>query len=204
MTARGGAPATPLPGRGPALSTIYLGSRHNALPRCARTDRVHARGPVCAPLPGPAPLVCPVFYISAHCAVKGTGRHSAPPVARGRPSGFVPSELASADDCARDASQRRDQRWATPRRRWAWIAAWCERHVDRRLAGSRGARPSVSSTMWWTLSAIAPHSLPSSSRNWQSGCSVSWARRLIFQRLAAVEGVEGRAVGLAGRGGSPG
>ena len=183
MTARGGAPATPLPGRGPALSTIYLGSRHNALPRCARTDRVHARGPVCAPLPGPAPLVCPVFYISAHCAVKGTGRHSAPPVARGRPSGFVPSELASADDCARDASQRT---------RSALGDAAAALGVDHRVARAarrqevgrvRGAPPSVSSTMWWTLSAIAPHSLPFSSRNWQSGCSVSWARRLIFQRL---------------------
>jgi hypothetical protein len=51
----------PLSGRGPTLSTIYPGSRHDAFPMCA-TDSALA-GPGRSPCPaGPRPLVRSLFY----------------------------------------------------------------------------------------------------------------------------------------------
>jgi hypothetical protein len=61
LGARRGSGDCLLSGRGPTLSTIYPGSRHDAFPMCA-TDSALA-GPGRSPCPaGPRPLVRSLFY----------------------------------------------------------------------------------------------------------------------------------------------
>jgi hypothetical protein len=203
MTARGGAPATPLPGRGPALSTIHLGSRHNALPRCARTARVHARGPVCAPYRAPplSSAQCSTYRHTAPSRALGATPHHPSP-ADGRRGSCPASEPAPMTVRAMPASdeisagRRRGGVWrGSPRGAsgtstggWPgpWGAAFGELHNVVDAVGDRSAfaavlEPELAERVFGQLGSSAH--LPA---------------------LAAAEGVEVRAVGFAGRGGSPG
>jgi DNA-binding transcriptional LysR family regulator len=62
---------------------------------------------------------------------------------------------------------------------------------DRRPSGLT-LTPISSERMWWTESAMVPHSVPSSSRYWHSGCSYSCWRRLIPHRRRTTQQKEVR------------